>query len=50
MKPLYIKCPQCKEASELMLESEAHMIVLHCPACNAIIPPKQRASRAIERV
>ena len=35
MKPLNIKCPQCKEASELLLESEAQMIVLHCPSCNA---------------
>ena len=35
MKPLYVKCPQCKESSELLLESEAQMIVLHCPSCNA---------------
>ena len=34
MKPIQIKCPHCKEASELLLESEAHMIVLNCPACS----------------
>ncbi len=37
MKPLYIKCPQCKEANELVLESEAYMIVLHCPSCNTAL-------------
>ena len=37
MKPLHVKCPQCKEASELMLESEAQMIVLRCPSCNAAL-------------
>ena len=37
MKPLYVKCPQCKESSELLLESEAQMIVLHCPSCNAAL-------------
>ena len=34
MKPIQIKCPHCKESSELLLESEAHMIVLTCPACS----------------
>jgi len=33
VKPIQIKCPHCKDASELLLESEAHMIVLNCPAC-----------------
>jgi len=37
MKPLYVKCPQCKEISELLLGSEAYMIVLNCPACNAAL-------------
>ncbi len=37
MKPLYLKCPQCKEANDLLLKSEAQMIVLHCPACNAAL-------------
>ena len=37
MKPLCIKCPQCKEISELFLGSEAYMIVLNCPACNAAL-------------
>jgi len=34
VKPIQIKCPHCKESSELLLESEAHMIVLTCPACS----------------
>ncbi len=34
MKPIQIKCPHCKDTSELLLESEAHMVVLNCPACN----------------
>ena len=34
MKPLKVKCPQCKEVSDLLLGSEAYMIVLHCPACS----------------
>lgn len=33
MKPIQIQCPECHERSELQLESEAHMIVMHCPAC-----------------
>jgi ribosomal protein S27E len=37
MKPLYVKCPQCKEVSELFLGSEAYMIVLNCPSCNAAL-------------
>ena len=37
MKPLSVKCPQCKEISELFLGSEAYMIVLNCPACNAAL-------------
>ncbi len=37
MKPLYVKCPQCKESSDLLLEAEAQMIVLHCPSCNAAL-------------
>ncbi len=37
MKPLFVKCPQCKEVSELFLGSEAYMIVLNCPSCNAAI-------------
>ena len=37
MKPLFVKCPQCKEVSELLLGSEAYMIVLNCPACNAAL-------------
>ena len=32
-----VKCPQCKEASELFLGSEAYMIVLNCPACSAAL-------------
>lgn len=34
MKPLKVKCPQCKEVSDLFLGSEAYMIVLNCPACS----------------
>jgi hypothetical protein len=34
VKPIQIKCPHCKETSELVLESEAHMVVLNCPACS----------------
>ncbi len=37
MKPLYVKCPHCKEVSELFLGSEAYMIVLNCPSCNAAL-------------
>ncbi len=37
MKPLYVKCPQCKEVSELFLGSEAYMIVLNCPSCNVAL-------------
>ena len=37
MKPLYVKCPQCKEVSELFLGSEAYMIVLNCPSCNTAL-------------
>ena len=37
MKPLFVKCPQCKEVSELFLGSEAYMIVLNCPSCNAAL-------------
>lgn len=33
MKPVQIQCPQCRETNELLLESEARMIVMHCPAC-----------------
>lgn len=37
MKPLYVKCPHCKEVSELFLGSEAYMIVLNCPSCNSAL-------------
>ncbi len=37
MKPLHVKCPHCKEVSELFLGSEAYMIVLNCPSCNAAL-------------
>lgn len=35
MKPLMVKCPQCHEVSELYLGSDAYMIVLNCPSCQA---------------
>lgn len=35
MKPIQIECPQCRETSELALESDARLIVMHCPSCNA---------------
>lgn len=34
MKPIQIQCPQCRETSELLLESDARMIVMNCPACS----------------
>ncbi len=34
MKPIQIQCPQCRETSELLLESDARMIVMTCPACS----------------
>jgi hypothetical protein len=34
VKPIDIKCPHCRENSQLQLESEARMIVMTCPACN----------------
>ncbi len=37
MKPLNVKCPHCKEVSELFLGSEAYMIVLNCPSCGAAL-------------
>ena len=37
MKPLYVNCPQCRQVSELQLGSEAYMIVLNCPGCNAAL-------------
>ncbi len=34
MKPIDIKCPQCRENSQLQLETEARMIIMTCPVCN----------------
>jgi hypothetical protein len=33
MKPIRIECPHCHETRGLMLEKEARMIVMRCPAC-----------------
>ena len=35
MKAITIKCPKCKEVSDLYLGSEAFMIILNCPSCSA---------------
>ncbi len=33
MRAITIKCPKCKEVSDLYLGSEAFMIILNCPSC-----------------